>query len=145
MIREANYKMAKSYYLMNEEDEAFKYFKLLTTDTKSIEGAESKYFIAQILYNKKKLDECENEVMDFISKNTPHQYWLAKSFILLSDVYLAKDDLFQAKHTLNSIIDNYTDIEDGIINEAKKKKAILEEKEKETILTTEASDSTQIN
>lgn len=145
MIREANYNLAKSYYMIDDEDNALKYFRLLAEDTKSIEGAESKYFVAQILYNKNKTDDCENEIMDFISKNTPHQYWLAKSFILLSNVYLAKDDLFQAKHTLSSIINNYNIDNDGIINEAKRKIADLELLEKETILTKEDQDSTQTN
>lgn len=145
MIREANYKLAKSLYMQKSEDEALKYFKLLADDTKSIEGAEAKFFVAQILFNKKRIDDCENEIMDFISKNTPHQFWLAKSFILLSDVYTAKNDLFQAKHTLNSIVSNYTITDDGIIEQAKKKIEILEQKEKETILTNEASDSIQNN
>lgn len=145
MIREANYKMAKSYYLLKEEQEALKYFKLLTTDTKSTEGAESKYFVAQILYNQGAIDECEKEILDFINKNTPHQYWLAKSFLLLSDVYLRKNDTFQAKHTLSSIIDNYTDKNDGILTDAMARMKKLEAKEKETIITNEASDSLQNN
>lgn len=91
------------------------------------------------------MDDCENEIMDFISKNTPHQYWLAKSFILLSDVYLSKDDIFQAKHTLNSITNNYTVLDDGIVKEAKRKLSDLELLEKETIITDDASDSLQTN
>jgi hypothetical protein len=35
-----------------------------------------------------------------------HEYWVAKSFILLADVYVAKDNLFQARETLRSIVDN---------------------------------------
>jgi TolA-binding protein len=130
--------------LLDEDNEAYKYFDILANDTKSVEGAESKYFKAQILYNQGKYDEAENEIMDFISKNTPHQYWLAKSFILLSDVYLAKDDMFQAKHTLKSIIDNYNNHDDGILEEAQKKIAKIEKKEQESIIMDEeAPDSTQ--
>ncbi|MDA3815774.1 MAG: tetratricopeptide repeat protein [Prolixibacteraceae bacterium] len=144
MKREANYKLAKSYYLLDEDNEAFKYFDILANDTKSIEGAESKYFKAQILHNQGKYDKAENEIMDFISKNTPHQYWLAKSFILLSDVYLAKDDMFQAKHTLKSIIDNYNKNDDGILKEAQKKIAEIEKIEEESIIMKkETPDSTQ--
>ncbi|MBN2805142.1 MAG: tetratricopeptide repeat protein [Prolixibacteraceae bacterium] len=145
MTREANYKLAKSYYLLNQDAEAYKYFKLISNDTKTVEGAESKYFVAQILYNQGKLNECENEIMDFISKNTTHQYWLAKSFLLLSDVYLSKKDTFQAKHTLNSIINNYATKDDGIITDAMEKIRKLEELERETIITGEASDSSSIN
>lgn len=143
MKREAHFKLAKSYYLTGEENEALKYFELLIEDTKSLEGAESKFFKSQILFNKGQYDKAENEIMDFISKNTPHQYWLAKSFILLSDIYLAKNDIFQAKHTLKSITDNYNDNTDGIIEEANKKIAEIEEIEEESIiLENETPDST---
>jgi tetratricopeptide (TPR) repeat protein len=137
MTREANFKLAKSYYLLNNESEALKYFNLFANDTKSVEGAESKFFKSQILYNQQKFDDSENEILDFISKNTPHQYWLAKSFILLSDIYLKKKDIFQAKHTLKSIIDNYNIQTDGIITDAKNKMASIEAKEKESIIINE--------
>ena len=64
--------------------------------------------------------------MDFISKNTPHQYWLAKSFILLSDIYLSQGDRFQARHTLKSIVENYPETDDGIIETGQAKLQHLE-------------------
>ncbi|MBN2263271.1 MAG: tetratricopeptide repeat protein [Prolixibacteraceae bacterium] len=143
MKREANFKLAKSYYDLNNHDEALKYFNLFTNDTKSVEGAESKYYKAEILFNKKQYTESENEIMDFISKNTPHQYWLAKSFLLLSDIYLQKEDIFQAKHTLRSIIDNYNIDNDGILDDAKTKIAIIENIEKETVNTNQTNETAE--
>jgi len=64
--------------------------------------------------------------MDFIDKNSPHQYWLAKSFILLSDIYLKNGDEFQAKHTLKSIVENYPDQNDGIMEITKQKLQVME-------------------
>jgi len=128
--REANYKLAVSYVHAEKYDEALPVFEKLATDVKSQEGAEAKYMIAEILFNKNKLAESEKEIMDFISKNTPHQYWLAKSFILLSDIYLKKGDEFQAKHTLKSVVDNYTDKTDGILEMANEKLSRLEEQER---------------
>ena len=127
--REANYKLAKSYFQTNQYDLALPILKELAEDTKSEEGAESKYLVAEILVNKNKLKEAEDEVMDFISKNTPHQYWLAKSFILLADIYLSQGDQFQAIHTIQSIVENYPVQDDGIIETAKAKLQHLEELE----------------
>jgi sensor histidine kinase regulating citrate/malate metabolism len=59
--------------------------------------------------------------MDFAKNNTPHQYWLAQSFILLSDIYVQKEDLFQAKATLQSVIDGYSVQDDGVIDLANSK------------------------
>jgi TolA-binding protein len=127
--REATYKIAKSMYVENNRDQALPLFKELAQDTKSAEGAESKYLLAEVLVSQNKLNEAENEVMDFISKNTPHQFWLAKSFILLSDIYLRQNDEFQAKHTLKSIVENYPNKNDGIIEAASSKLKFLEELE----------------
>ncbi len=141
MTRESNFIIASSCYKLARIDEALKYFKILAEDTKTIEGAESKFYLAQISYDQNQLKECENQIMDFIGKNSPHQYWLGRSFILLSDVYLSQNDLFQARHTLKSIIDNYSNKEDGIIDIANQKMKIISIKEGETILNENPVDS----
>jgi len=64
--------------------------------------------------------------MDFIDKNSPHQFWLAKSFLLLSDIYLKNGDEFQAKHTLKSIEENYPEKEDGILDATRQKLRLIE-------------------
>jgi TolA-binding protein len=119
--RETNYMLAISYYNTGNKDKAFPLLSKLSVDTNSAEGAESKFLVADILYGKQKLKEAENEIMDFIDKNSPHQFWLAKSFILLSDIYLKNGDEFQAKHTLKSIIENYPEPDDGILETTRNK------------------------
>ena len=52
-------------------------------------------------------------------------FYIAKSFILLSDIYLKKENKFQAKATLESIIDNY-DGDDLKIIAQKKREDIIE-------------------
>lgn len=121
-IREARMVMGKSFKEQNLFDLAIVQFRILAIDVKSIEGAESKYRVAEILNLQLKPDEAEKIVDEFIGMGTPHQYWLAKAFILLSDIYLAKDDLFQAKANLQSVIDNYGETDDGIIEEASERK-----------------------
>jgi hypothetical protein len=54
-------------------------------------------------------------------------YWVAKSFILLADNYLALKDEFQAKSTLQSVLDNYTG-DDDILPTAKEKLDALNKK-----------------
>ena len=72
--------------------------------------------------------------MEFIAMGTPHQYWLAKAFILLSDIYLKKDDGFMAKANLQSVIDNYKSNDDGIIEEAREKLSVIVKKENEQFI-----------
>ena len=49
-----------------------------------------------------------------MQKGTPHQYWMARALIVLSDTYLAKGDDFQAKQYIESLRNNYKGGEDDI-------------------------------
>ncbi len=108
IVREAQYLKAKSLISLNKSSEALPTLKTLAESTKTTEGAEAKYLVAKYLYDNGKIDEAEAEVLDYVEKGTPHQYWLAKSFILLSDVYHTKGDDFQAVQYLLTLRDSYT-------------------------------------
>ncbi|MFH2142577.1 MAG: tetratricopeptide repeat protein [Bacteroidota bacterium] len=133
IYREAHFIIGKAYYLNNEADAAFDEFSIISQDAKTKEGSESRYYLAKIYFGKDDLDNASNEVMDFNKQGTPHQYWLAKSIILLAEIYLKKEDNFQAKHTLQSIIDNYGNKTDGIIDEANAMLAAIIETENKAI------------
>jgi tetratricopeptide (TPR) repeat protein len=121
--------LATSYYKTGSKDKAFPILTKLAAETNSAEGAESKFLVADILFERNRLKEAEAEIMDFIDKNSPHQYWLAKSFLLLSDIYMKNGDEFQAKHTLTSIIENYPEQNDGIMATTKQKLQQIEANE----------------
>jgi tetratricopeptide (TPR) repeat protein len=125
LIRESKYKRGKSYLALANRESALGDFKVLATETQSVEGAESKYLIAKIYLEKTQYDLAEKEINQFIEMNSPHHYWLAESFLLLSDVFLKKNDPFQARYTLQSIVDNYAIKDDGIIERAQAKLNII--------------------
>lgn len=126
-IREANFKIAKSFQALNEVDFAFDFYESVAQEVNSEEGAESKYMVIEILYERNELDKAEEEVYGLIEMNTPHQYWMGMAFLTLSDIYIAKDDEFSAINSLQSLIDYYTIPDDGIIANAKQRKASLTE------------------
>ena len=126
-IRETQFIVAQSYRENKDLTAALTEYRKVAGEVSSAEGAESKYFVAEILMQQNKLKEAEDEIFDFVDKGTPHQYWMARSFILLSDIYAAKKDDFQAIHTLQSVIDNYDSQDDGIIELAANKKKSLED------------------
>lgn len=115
---ETRFTLAQSYLALEKLDEALIEFSKVATNLKTKEGAESKYQVAKIYFTKGEYSKSETEVFAFAEKNTPHQYWLAKSFILLANVYSKQNDFFQAKATLQSVIDGYSATDDGIIDEA---------------------------
>jgi tetratricopeptide (TPR) repeat protein len=123
LAREAHFKIAKSFLEQDRFALALEEFRSVDREVSSIEGAESKYRVAEILFIRKEYQQAEDEIFEFIDQNTPHQYWMAKSFILLADIYLVRGDEFQAIQTLESIIDYYEETNDGILDQARRKKA----------------------
>lgn len=128
--REASFIIGKANYLTGSLDNALKPLIEVAEDTKLEKGAEAKYLVAEIYYRKNQKKQAEDEVMDYIAKGTPFQFWLGKSFLLLSDIYLDRGDDFQAKHTLRSVVENYSAGNDGVKAEASRKLAEIESKEK---------------
>ena len=56
---------------------------------------------------------------------------MAKSFIVLADIYMIDEDSFQALATLESVIDYYEVIDDGILDLARRRKAGIMDKEQD--------------
>jgi TolA-binding protein len=127
--RETRFKKALSLLAKDRQMLALEEFRTVAKEVKSAEGAESKYRVAEIYYQRKDYDNAEKEIIDFSEKTTPHQYWMAKSFILWADIFMAKGNNFQAQQTLQSIIDYYENNDDGILVIAKEKQKILLEKQ----------------
>ena len=116
---EALYYRAKAYLSQKADKKAMDDLQLLAKDTRTLYGAEAKYLVAQQWYNAGNYAAAEKEILNFIDQSTPHAYWLARSFILLSDVYVAMDKKLDARQYLLSLQQNYhadDDIE-GMINE----------------------------
>ena len=107
MKLEAMMLSAKSYYMREETLLAKSRYREITEFSQGAAGAEAKYMIAKITYELKDLEAAEKEVFDLINKYASFDYWVASGFILLADVYLKQDNVFQAKQTLQSIIDNH--------------------------------------
>jgi TolA-binding protein len=128
--RETRFAMAKALLARDRQMLALEEFKKVAADVKSVEGAESKYRIAEIYYQRKELQNAEKEISDFADKTTPHQFWMAKSFLLWADIFRDKGDDFQAIQTLQSLIDYYAKTDDGILDEAKEKMKQLTKQEK---------------
>ncbi len=127
-IREANYKIARSFHLLNEIDFALDFYKKVDYEVNSKEGAESKFRVIEILFEQGELEQSEKEVFEFVEMNTPHNYWMGMAFLSLADIYVAREDEFSAINTLQSLIDYYTIPDDGIIANARQRRNVLRDK-----------------
>ena len=120
---EALYYRAKAYKNQKAVKKALDDFRELAKDTRNSYGAEAKYQVAQALYDAKEYAAAEKELLNYIEQSTPHAYWLARSFVLLSDVYVAMGKDLDARQYLLSLQQNYQgndDIESMIEDRLKK-------------------------
>lgn len=116
--REVTMNRAMANANLGNKAEAQKDFSELAKDTQSEQGAQSSYELANMQYQAGDVKEAEKTINSFIDAGTPHSYWLAKSFILLSDIYAKQGRAADARDYLLSLKSNYPgnekDILDGI-------------------------------
>ena len=105
---EARYVRAKAYLEEGQGEKALADLKTISEDTRTVQGAEAKYLLARLYFDQNKDKEAEAVLMNFIENGTPHQYWLARGFILLADIYIRQGDNFQARQYLVSLRNNYS-------------------------------------
>ncbi len=115
---EAEYVKGVSLYHEENYTEAKPSLEWVVKNTTTELAPESKFYIAEMYYKQKDNVKAENEIRALLKMKPAYDYWTAKALILQSKVLIAKNDLFQAEHTLSSVIDNYTEPDDGILLEA---------------------------
>jgi tetratricopeptide (TPR) repeat protein len=109
-----------AYLEKGDTTAATKEFEYTVTNTKTIAAAEAKYNIARIQYLKLRYKESQKTCFELVKDLPNYDYWVTKTFLLLADDYVGLKDTFQAKATLQSIIDNYKG-DDDILPAAKQK------------------------
>ena len=107
LVNEARYYRSKALAESGRVQNALEDWEALAKDTRNVYGAEAKYRLAQHLYDTGRLDEVEKEVLEFVEASTPHMYWLARGFILLSDTYAKLGRKLEARQYLLSLEQNY--------------------------------------
>jgi TolA-binding protein len=116
--KEALLNRALAYSNLGRGKQAEKDFAKLAKDPRNEYGAEAAYRLAEYYYNEGNLNETERVLNNFIDEGTPHQYWLAKGFILLADAMHKQGKNYEASEYLESLKSNYpgkeTEIYDAI-------------------------------
>lgn len=143
--RETRFARAKALQARDRQMLALEEYKKVATEVKSAEGAESQYRMAEIYVQRNEIESAEKVISDFANKTTPHQYWMAKSFLLWADIFAGRGDDFQATQTLQSLIDYYENNDDGILAEARaRKKKLADRHTMEKPKADEAEDEIEI-
>lgn len=119
--------LGKAAYQKGNTEEAKDQFINTINKAKDQYGAEAQYLLAKIQYEQGKHEASLETLFDLNAKFNNYEEWVGKSFLLIAENYIAKDEVFQAKATLNSLIDNFP--LDSVKAKAKAKKQELEAEE----------------
>ncbi|MFD2744043.1 MULTISPECIES: tetratricopeptide repeat protein [Sphingobacterium] len=103
---------AKAKQQSGDKQSAMKELDLAAQKSQSAASAEAKYLMGVRQYEAKEYDKAQKTAFDVIENMEEQEYWVAKSFILLADTYARKGNTLQARSTLQSVIDNYTEDDD---------------------------------
>ena len=126
---EATFYKAKALLEKNRYQEAESYFQdIVNTISISSIKAESAYSLAYILHKKYLYEASNTACFNIKNEYASYEYWVVKTFILISDNYVMLDNVFQAKATLQSIVNNYSG-DDALLQEATDKLNKLKEDE----------------
>lgn len=121
----------KSAYFLKGYQQAQPIFEAIIKDKNNKRSPESVYYLASILHNQGQYKKSNEILLQAKDDYGSYENWVVKYFILIGFNYHKLGDNFQAKATLESIVNNYQGNQE-LLNEAKEKLLIIENKIKET-------------
>lgn len=127
----AYYYLGKTMYGQSKYTEAIAALEPLAASPKSTnQRAEAAYLLAKIAYDRKKYSEAERLANEANKRSKNYPSWIARSLLLLSDIYIQQDKLLNARAAIEAVVDNFTS-DPKILADAKSRLAqlvLLEEK-----------------
>ncbi|MBQ0057457.1 MAG: tetratricopeptide repeat protein [Bacteroidales bacterium] len=105
---------AKAHLQLGQRQQAEELLVKASSELRTAAGSEAKYLLAQSAFDSNKLESATNLATELIQSGTPHQYWLARAIILMSDILRRQDDSFTADEYLKSLQQNYAGTDDDI-------------------------------
>ncbi|WBL45077.1 tetratricopeptide repeat protein [Algoriphagus halophytocola] len=102
---------AKSQKELNQVAQAELTLTALVADYKTVQGAEGLYVLADITQERGDVTASNELIFDQSGAFINYDYWYGRIFLLLADNYVKAGEEFQAKATLESIVENSTNAE----------------------------------
>lgn len=122
---EGNYIAGMSYYKTKEYQKSLDFLRWTADNTGKVRGTEALYTLTSSYFHLENYTQAEKLHNELLKRKPAYDYWIAKSLILQGRVFMVTGDLFQAEKTLDLVINNYPNQEDGVLQEAEKVKSEL--------------------
>ncbi|MFT3704758.1 MAG: tetratricopeptide repeat protein [Agriterribacter sp.] len=97
---------ARSLQDKTQYTEAIQNYRNVVSINKASFAAEARYEIANCYFSLNDLKNADKAAFETINKSGSYDFWITRAYILLGDIYLKQKDYFNAKATLQSVVDN---------------------------------------
>lgn len=105
----AYFYVGKILYEEGQYPTALRSLNSVTKLSNNEQTAEARYLISEIYYKQGEVDIAEQLCINSNKESSNYPYWVAKSVLLLSDIFVLKDDLLNARAALEALLANYSD------------------------------------
>ena len=113
-MAEVKFTRAMANDRLGNHDEAYADWTALAANPSDLYGAKSAYYMGQSLFDRGQTAKAKTVADALISSDTPHSYWLARGFVLYSDILRKEGNEFEANEYLKSLRSNYPGTEADI-------------------------------
>ena len=107
---------------------SFHAFERVPTLSSNNQAAESRYMMAKIHFELKRPEEAEKAANQANENNANYPFWIAKSILLLADIYIEKNDLLNARAAAEAVAENFKS-DENLVAEANAKLAEITKKD----------------
>ncbi|HKK74224.1 MAG TPA: tetratricopeptide repeat protein [Saprospiraceae bacterium] len=116
----AYFYLGKIAYDQANYDQALNSFEQVVAMSDNEQTAEARYLIADIYYKKRNLDKAQELTIKANQESSAYPFWVAKSVLLLAEVFAEKGDLYNARAALEALLENY-DQNQEIVSQAQRR------------------------
>jgi tetratricopeptide (TPR) repeat protein len=116
----AQFYIGKNAYDRRDYDAALRAFNENIRLSDNEQTAEARYLKAMVYYQRRDLETAQQLSMAANKESSAYPYWVAKSVILLGDIFTDKGDLYNARAVFEALLENYKE-DQTLVSEAQQK------------------------
>ena len=107
LLAQAEFALGKLAYDAKRYDEALGYFNKVIRQSNTEQAAEARFLVARIYYLRREYELAETIALAAQQQSSAYPYWVAKSSMLLVDIFLQDEDYLSARAVSDALMSGY--------------------------------------
>jgi len=123
----AYFYLGKCLERLGRLDDAIQAYNKVGRHSKNNQAAEASYTVSKIFYDRGQYDSAETQAFETTKRASNYPVWVARSLILIGDIYKEKKDYLNATAAYESVVENFQENKDINTIAKRKLEIILQE------------------